>query len=71
MWFVHEYFLSRLEHGVRFKFGIIFCLFVGTLGKVSACDLKSNFQIVPRVLCEFFADCCFSYMRNSENDIDW
>ena len=32
VWFAPEYFLSRLEHGVRCKFGIILCLFVGTLG---------------------------------------
>ena len=49
--------------------GIIFCLFVGMLGKVSTCELKSNLQIVPRVLCDFFGDCC-SYKMNTENDID-
>ena len=62
---------SWLEHGVRFKCGISFCLFAGTLGYVSVCELKNNLLIVTRVQCEFFGDCCFSYMRNSENDIDW
>ena len=71
VWFVHEYFLSRLEHGVRSKFAVIFCLFVCTLGQVSARKLKSDLQIVLRVLCEFFGICCSSFMRNAENYIDW
>ena len=69
VWFVHEYFLSRLEHGVRSKFAVIFCLSVCTLGQVSACELKSGLRNVPRILCEFFAICCSSFMKNPENCI--
>ena len=32
VWFVHEYFLFRLERGVRFMFDIMVFLFVCTLG---------------------------------------
>ena len=35
-------------------FSFVFCLFICTLVGVSACEHKNDWQIVPRVLSEFF-----------------
>ena len=52
--------------GYDLVFAVTSCLFVCALGRVSACELKSELRIVPRVLCEFFGICCSSFLRNAE-----
>lgn len=49
---LHEYFLCRIEHGVRSNFSVTFCLVVCTLDQDSADKLKSDMKIVPRVVCQ-------------------
>ena len=50
------------------KFAVIFCLNVCTFGQVSAFELKSDLQFVPRFMCKILFICC-SFLGDAENNI--